>query len=70
MQLRELTQALSNGDDVRWSNDGYHVQWETLPNGAAICIRYTANGFGGAMADSEIKDCYIKEEVRHDTIHT
>ncbi len=66
MQLRELTQALSNGDDVRWGNDGYHVQWENLPNGAAICIRYTANGFGGAMTDSEIKDCYIKESVTHD----
>jgi hypothetical protein len=61
MQLREITQALANGDDVRWANDGYRVQWENLPNGPAITIRYTANGFGGAMAGSEMKDCYIKE---------
>ena len=65
MQLRELTQALDNGKDVRWGNDGYTVQWETLPNGKAITIRYTANGFGGAMAISEIKDCYIKGEAQH-----
>ena len=50
MKLREITQALANGDDVRWSNDGYRVQWENLLNGPAITIRYTANGFGGAMA--------------------
>jgi hypothetical protein len=64
MNLRELTQALDNGLDVRWGNDGYTVQWETLPNGAAITIRYTDNGFGGAMAGSEIKDCYIKSEAQ------
>jgi hypothetical protein len=27
MQLRELTQALAAGKDVRWGNDGYHVRW-------------------------------------------
>lgn len=64
MNLRELTQALDNGLDVRWGNDGYTVQWEKLPNGAAITIRFTSNGFGGAMAGSEIKDCYIKNEVQ------
>ena len=63
MTLRELTQALANGEDVRWGNDGYTVQWENLPNGSAITIRYTKNSFGGAMADSEIKDCYIKDIV-------
>ena len=62
MKLRELTQALDNGLDVRWFNDGHTVQWETLPDGKAITIRFTANGFGGAMACSEIKDCYIKSE--------
>ena len=61
MKLREITQALANGSDVRWSNDGYRVQWENLLNGPAITIRYTANGFGGAMAGSEMKACYIKE---------
>ena len=66
MNLRELTQALDNGLDVRWGNDGYTVQWETLPNGKAITIRFTSNGFGGAMAGSEIKDCYIKSEAQHD----
>lgn len=61
MDLRELTQALANGDDVRWINDGYRVQWENLLNGPAITIRYTSNGFGGAMHGSEMKNCYIKE---------
>ena len=60
MNLRGCTLALSNGSDVRWSNDGYRVQWENLLNGPAITIRYTANGFGGAMAGSEMKNCYIK----------
>ena len=59
MKLRELTQALSDGSDVRWSNDCYRVKWETLPSGPAITVRHD-NGFGGAMADSEIKDCYLK----------
>ena len=61
MTLRDLTQALANQNDVRWGNDGYRVQWEHLPDGPAITIRCTANGFGGAMANSEMKDCYIKE---------
>tara|TARA_Y100000389_G_scaffold130802_1_gene128226 strand:+ start:80 stop:274 length:195 start_codon:yes stop_codon:yes gene_type:complete len=61
MKLRELTQALAQGSDVRWFSDGYRVKWENLPHGPAITIRYTANGFGGAMEGSEMKDCYIKE---------
>ena len=61
MQLRELTQALAAGKDVRWGNDGYHVKWEDLPQGPAIVIRHD-NGFGGAMAISEIDACYVKEE--------
>jgi hypothetical protein len=60
MQLRELTQALAAGKDVRWGNDGYHVRWEDLPQGPAIVICHD-NGFGGAMAISELKDCYVKE---------
>ena len=65
MQLRELTQALDNGKDVRWGNDGYTVQWETLPDGKAITIRNKANAFGGAMAITKIKDSYIKREAQH-----
>jgi hypothetical protein len=61
MKLRELTQALASGADVRWGHDGYHVKWKNLPDGPAITITCTDNGFGGAMAVSEIKDCYIKE---------
>jgi hypothetical protein len=38
MQLRELTQALAAGKDVRWGNDGYRVTWEDLPQGPAIVI--------------------------------
>ena len=52
-----------NGKRVAFA-DGYTVQWETLPNGKAITIRFTANGFGGAMGNSEIKDCYIKSEAQ------
>ena len=61
MQLRELTQALAANKDVRWGNDGYHGTWEELPDGPAIVIRHD-NGFGGAMAISEIEKCYVKEE--------
>jgi hypothetical protein len=60
MELRELTQALAAGKDVRWGNDGYNVAWEDLPQGTAIVIRHE-NGFGGAMAISEIEGCYVKE---------
>jgi hypothetical protein len=62
MKLRELTQALAAGKDVRWGNDEYHVSWEELPNGPAMVIRHN-NGFGGAMAISEIEGCYVKEEA-------
>ena len=62
MKLRELTQALAAGKDVRWGNDGYNVAWEDLPQGPAIVIRHE-NGFGGAMAISEIESCYVKEEA-------
>jgi hypothetical protein len=63
LKLRELTQALSKKDDVRWGNDGYHVSWSDLPDGPAIVITHD-NGFGGAMDISEIKNCYIKEGVQ------
>jgi len=62
MELRELTQALAAGKDVRWGNDEYHVSWEELPSGPAMVIRHN-NGFGGAMAISEIEGCYVKEEA-------
>jgi hypothetical protein len=64
MKLRELTQALANGSDVRWLSDNYHVKWGDLPSGPAITITHT-NGFGGAMAISEISGCYIMEKT-HD----
>ena len=53
MKLRALTQALANGEDVRWLSPMYHVKWENLPDGPAIVIRHE-NGFGGAMDISEI----------------
>ena len=61
MTIRELTQALAKGEKVCWKNDAYIVQWESLPNGPAIIIRYTANNFGSVIESNEIKDCYIKE---------
>ena len=64
MTLRELTQALAAGRDVCWKTDDYHVFWDELPSGPAIVIRYIRNGFGGAMADSEIADCYVKETAQ------
>jgi len=61
MNLREVTQALHKGYDIRWGSDLYHVQWETLPDGPAITITHK-NGFTGAMADTEVAGCYIKEK--------
>jgi hypothetical protein len=60
MNLREVTQALHKGYDIRWVSDLYHVQWETLPDGPAITITHK-NGFGGAMTDTEVTGCYIME---------
>lgn len=60
MKLRELTQALANGSDIRWLSDNYHVKWSDLPSGPAITITHK-NGFGGAMEINEIKGCYVKE---------
>jgi hypothetical protein len=61
MKLRELTQALANGEDVRWVSPMYHVKWENLPDGPAIVIRHE-NGFGGAMDIIEINGCYVKQK--------
>ena len=60
MELRELTQALDKGSDIRWISDLYYVKWEDLPSGPAITITHE-NGFGGAMGINEIKGCYIRE---------
>lgn len=61
MELRELTQALADKKDVRWISPMYRVTWEDLPDGPAIVIRHE-NGFGGAMAISEINGCYVEEQ--------
>ena len=53
MTIRELTQALAKGEKVCWKNDAYIVQWESLPNGPAIMIRYTANNFGAVIESNE-----------------
>ena len=60
MNLREVTQALHKGYDIRWISDLYHVQWATLPDGPAITITHK-NGSSGAMADTEVSGCYIME---------
>ena len=57
MMLRELTKALAQGKDVRWSNGGYKVHWD----GDVIQITYESNGFTGALHASELGQCYIKE---------
>ena len=57
MILRELTQALAQNKDVRWSNDGYKVYWQ----GDFISAIYESNGFNCALHTDEIKDCYVKE---------
>lgn len=58
MILRELTQALAKGKNVRWSNDGYKVYW----NNDTILAVYENNGFTCALHTDEIQECYIKED--------
>ena len=57
MLLRELTKALAQGKNVRWTNDGYKVHWDR----DVILITYESNGFTGALDTNELKQCYIKE---------
>ena len=56
MLLRELTKALAKGKNVRWTNDGYKVHWDS----DVIVITYESNGFTGALDTNELKHCYIK----------
>tara|TARA_R100001377_G_scaffold68271_2_gene43554 strand:- start:1643 stop:1822 length:180 start_codon:yes stop_codon:yes gene_type:complete len=58
MELRELTQALAAGKNVRWSNDGYKVYWQ----GDMISALYEDNGFNCALHVNEVAKCYIKLE--------
>ena len=58
MELRELTQALAAGKNVRWSNDGYKVYWQ----GDMISALYEDNGFNCALHVNEVAKCYIKNE--------
>ena len=43
---------------MRWASDGYKVYWQD----DVIYVTYEPNGFTGALAVSEIKDCYIREQ--------
>ena len=56
MFLRELTKALHEGKEVRWSNEDYTVYWD----GPIICVHYERTGMNCALAIEEIKDCYVK----------
>jgi hypothetical protein len=56
MRLNELTRALAAGLNVRWANDGYKVYWQD----DVIYVTYEPNGFTGALAISEIEDCYVR----------
>ena len=58
MELRELTIALAENKDVRWSNDGYKVYWYW----DKICVVFTSNNFNCALSATEVEHCYIKEE--------
>ena len=58
MLLIELTKALAQGKDVRWSNDGYKVHWY----GDVINITYERNGFTGALHTDELGQCYINNK--------
>ena len=53
MLLRELTKALAQGKNVRWTNDGYKVHWDR----DVILITYESNGFTGALDTNELKQC-------------
>ncbi len=57
MTLRELTQALAKGKNVRWASDGYKVYWLN----DTIHAIYEPNGFTCALHTDEIEECYIKE---------
>ena len=59
MKLRELTQALAAGKDVRWSNDGYKVYWQ----GDMISAVYEDNGFNCALDVIEVERCYIRSNT-------
>ena len=59
MKLRELTQALAAGKDVRWSNDGYKVYWQ----GDMISAVYEDNGFNCALDVIEVERCYVRSNT-------
>jgi len=59
MKLRELTQALVAGKNVRWSNDGYKVYWD----GDTICALYEDNGFNCALDVTEVERCYVRSNT-------
>jgi hypothetical protein len=59
MKLRELTQALATGKDIRWSNDGYKVYWQ----GDMISAVYEDNGFNCALDVTEVERCYVRSNT-------
>ena len=60
MELRDLTRALAANKNVKWSNDGYFVEWQ---GNTIVCV-HEKSRFQAALHTSELKDCYIKEETQ------
>ena len=56
MELHQLTRALADGADIRWSHDDYRVHWSN----DAIRITYWPNGWGAVLHVSELAQCYVK----------
>lgn len=57
MELHQLTRALADNAEIRWTNDNYRVHW----SGDAIRITYIPNGWGAVLHASELAQCYVKD---------
>ena len=74
MNMQQIKQAVQDGNDVFWSNEGYRV---ILENDRLYTI-FTHNESMCGLQEGEYKDCFIKytfiaflpnNETRRTTIH-
>ena len=74
MNIQQIKQAVQDGNDVFWSNEGYRVILQN--DGLYTIFKYNASMCG--LHESEYKDCFIKytfiaflpnNETHRTTIH-